>query len=60
MTIQINLKAGTRLAKLTEKTIQTRTKSGDIPLHRAAKNGRFWEIPRYLLRPELFLIKSND
>ena len=47
------------LAKLTEETIRATTKSGDTPLHRAAKNARFHEIPRRLLTTELFMARNN-
>lgn len=48
------------LAKLTEETIKVRTKSGDTPLHRAAKNGKIHEIPRHLLQAEFFLAKNHS
>jgi hypothetical protein len=51
---------GVPLRKLTEETIKIRTKTGDTPLHRAAKAGRISEIPRHLLRTELFMVKNND
>jgi DNA polymerase III epsilon subunit-like protein len=47
------------LSELTEVTIRGRTQSGDTPLHRAAKNGKFDEIPKHLLQIELFLVKNN-
>lgn len=47
------------LAELTEETIASKTQSGDTPLHRAAKNGRFADIPRELLRLPLFMV-AND
>jgi hypothetical protein len=47
------------LTKLTHETIRTKTKSGDTPLHRAAKNGQFGLIPSGLLSFELFLEKNN-
>lgn len=47
------------LAKLTAETIRSSTKSGDTPLHRAAKNGKINEIPRQLLQTELFMIKNK-
>lgn len=34
------------LSQLTEVTIRSRTKSGDTPLHRAAKMGKITEIPK--------------
>jgi ankyrin repeat protein len=51
---------GVPLRKLTEETIKVRTKTGDTPLHRAAKTGRISEIPRHLLGTELFMVKNND
>jgi len=50
----------TNLLKLTEETIRVKTQTGDTPLHRAAKNGRIYEIPRHLLQLELFLAKNNS
>ncbi len=47
------------LSQLTEVTIRGRTKCGDTPLHRAAKTGKFDEIPRHLLQLELFMAKNN-
>ena len=47
------------LTKLTEETIRAKTKSGDTPLHRAAKNGQFDLVPRHLLSLELFLMANN-
>ena len=47
------------LYKLTEETIRARTKAGDTPLHRAAKNGQFGEIPSHLLSIELFTVKNR-
>ena len=47
-----------QLAKLTEATIRTTTKSGDTPLHRAAKNGKINEIPSHLLKLGLFLARN--
>ena len=47
------------LGKLTEETIRARTKRGDTPLHRAAKNGTIHEIPRHLLQTELFMVAKN-
>src|SRR6185437_484949 len=51
---------GTRFAKLTEQSIRCTTKSGNTPLHRAAKLGKLHEIPRHLLRIELFLARNLD
>lgn len=48
------------LAKLTEETISVRTKSGDTPLHRAAKNGKIYEIQKQLLTTELFMARNNS
>jgi len=48
------------LSKLTEETIRARTKAGDTPLHRAAKNGQFDLIPPHLLTIELFMVKNNE
>jgi hypothetical protein len=47
------------LTKLTTETIRTKIKSGDTPLHRAAKNGQFDLIPSHLLSVELFLEMNN-
>jgi ankyrin repeat protein len=47
------------LSKLTEETIRKRTKAGDTPLHRAAKEGRIREIPPHLLKIELFMVKNG-
>jgi ankyrin repeat protein len=52
--------AGSNLSKLTEETIKAKTQNGDTPLHRAAKTGRISEIPRHLLRIELFMAKNNS
>jgi ankyrin repeat protein len=49
-----------QLAKLSEKTIRAKTKTGDTPLHRAAKAGKICEIPRHLLQTQLFLVKNYD
>ena len=46
------------LHKLTEETIRARTKAGDTPLHRAAKNGQLGGIPSHLLSIELFTVKN--
>jgi hypothetical protein len=50
----------TSFSKLTEETIRAKTKTGNTPLHRAAKTGRICEIPRHLLQTELFLIQNLD
>ena len=50
----------TNLSKLTEETIRTKTQTGDTPLHRAAKTGRISEIPRHLLKTELFMATNNS
>ncbi|NOS72322.1 MAG: hypothetical protein HOP33_20660 [Verrucomicrobia bacterium] len=47
------------LSKLTEETILARTKSGDTPLHRAAKNGLITEVPIHLLNHGLFMVKNS-
>lgn len=47
------------LTKLTNETIRVRTKSGDTPLHRAAKNGQFDLIPSNILSHDLFLVANN-
>lgn len=47
------------LSKLTEETIRARTKAGDTPLHRAAKNGQLDLIPSHLLSSELFMAKNH-
>jgi hypothetical protein len=52
-------KAVSQMAKLTEETIRATTKSGDTPLHRAARNGTIHEIPRHLLQTELFMAAKN-
>jgi hypothetical protein len=52
--------ARTKLSNLTEETIGARTKVGDTPLHRAAKNGQFDLIPSHLLSVELFMVRNND
>ena len=52
------IRVRTNLPKLTEETIRTRTKTGDTPLHRAAKLGRIDEIPKHLLTVELFSVKN--
>jgi hypothetical protein len=52
-------KRKSRLASLTAETIKKRTKSGDTPLHLAAKSGNFHEIPDGLLKIDLFMVKNN-
>ncbi len=47
-------------SNLTEETIRKKTSAGDTPLHRAAGLGRICEIPKHLLRLELFLVKNNS
>lgn len=47
------------LTKLTEETIRAKTKSGDTPLHRAAREGQFDLVPSHLLSVELFLVANN-
>lgn len=47
-------------ANLAEATIRKATKSGETPLHRAAKMGRINEIPKHLLTVELFLARDNS
>ena len=51
--------AKSNLTKLTAETIRTKIKSGDTPLHRAAKNGQFDLVPSHLLAMELFLEQNN-
>lgn len=51
--------ARSNLTKLTAESIRTKTKSGDTPLHRAAKNGQFDLVPSHLLSSELFLERNN-
>jgi ankyrin repeat protein len=48
----------TRLGNLTPLTIRKSTQRGETPLHRAAKQGRFSEIPEHLLELELFMAKD--
>jgi len=48
-----------RLPLLTVETVRAKTKIGNTPLHRAAKEGRFHEIPHHLLSVELFLVKND-
>jgi ankyrin repeat protein len=50
----------TNLSKLTEETIRARTQKGETPLHRAAKTGRISEIPKHLLKTELFMARNNS
>ena len=50
----------TDFSKLTEETIQKKTSAGDIPLHKAAGLGKIGEIPKHLLKLELFLVKNNS
>jgi hypothetical protein len=52
--------ARTNLTKLTEETIRQKTKRGDIPLHRAAKNGQIDQIPSHLLTVDLFLEENGS
>lgn len=49
----------TNLSRLTEETIRAETKTGDTPLHRAAKIGRISEILSHLLKTELFMAKNH-
>jgi putative phage-type endonuclease len=49
-----------RLSKLTTDTIRQRTKRGSLPLHGAAKNGKFHEIPVELLAIDLFLVQNSE
>jgi ankyrin repeat protein len=51
--------ARSNLTKLTAETIRTKIKSGDTPLHRAAKNGQFDLVPSHLLTIELFLEQNS-
>jgi putative phage-type endonuclease len=53
-------KSRSRLSKLTTETIRQRTKRGALPLHGAAKNGKFHEIPRELLTLDLFLAQNSE
>lgn len=50
----------TDFSKLTEETIRKKTSGGDTPLHRAAGLGKIGEIPKHLLKLELFLVKNNS
>ncbi|MDB6024507.1 MAG: ankyrin repeat domain protein [Verrucomicrobiales bacterium] len=52
--------ARTKLAELTAQTIRSQIKTGDTPVHRAAKDGKIYEIPRHLLQVELFFVKNNS
>ncbi len=52
-------RAGSKLPNLTEETIRAKTKAGDTPLHRAAKNGQFDLIPSHLLSIELFTVTNE-
>ena len=45
--------------ELTAVTIARKTRLGDTPLHRAAKNGITRAIPRHLLTPELFMDRNS-
>ena len=47
------------LPKLTEETIRAKTKSGDTPLHRAARKGQIDLVPSHLFSVELFLVANN-
>ena len=47
-------------ANLSDATIRKATKSGETPLHRAAKMGRINEIPKHLLTVELFMLRNNS
>jgi DNA-directed RNA polymerase subunit RPC12/RpoP len=51
--------ARSNLTNLTAETIRTKIKSGDTPLHRAAKNGQLDLVPGHLLGIELFLEQNN-
>ena len=57
-TASVKKGARSNLTKLTTETIRTKIKSGDTPLHRAAKNGQFDLIPSHLLSVELFTVKN--
>jgi hypothetical protein len=58
-TVPMKTKSKIPPAQLTEVTIGNTTRTGDTPLHRAAKTGRFGVIPSHLLKLELFL-QRND
>jgi len=47
------------LPKLTGETIRAKTKSGDTPLHRAARKGQFALVPSHLFTVELFLVANS-
>jgi hypothetical protein len=47
-------------ATLSEATIRKTTKTGETPLHRAARVGRINEIPNHLLTLELFMVRNNS
>jgi len=49
----------TNLSKLTEETIRAETKTGDTPLHRATTIGKIYDIPRNLLKAELFMATNH-
>jgi hypothetical protein len=51
--------ARSNLTKLTAETIRTKIKSGDTPLHRAAKNGQCDLVPSHLLSIELFFEQNK-
>ena len=51
--------ARSNLTKLTEETIRAKAKSGDTPLHRAARKGQFDLVPSHLFSLELFLVANN-
>ena len=53
-------RAKTNLSKLTEETIRSKTKRGDTPLHRAAKLGLIYAIPKHLLKTELFMARNDS
>jgi hypothetical protein len=50
----------TDFSKLTEETIGKRNSAGDTPLHKAAGLGKIGEIPKHLLKLELFLEMNNS
>ena len=47
-------------ATLSEVTIRKATKTGETPLHRAARVGRINEIPNHLLTLDLFMVRNNS
>ena len=49
-----------RLPYMTAETIRVKTKTGNTPLHRAAKEGRIHEIPCQLLEMDLFLTHNKS